>query len=255
VDQVEPAGADSDHRRVLNEEFGRTAGAFAERTQGRFDHMDVVGFARAKPGAMVLEVGAGTGNFLALFADGASRLVAVDLTFGMLTEGRRRHPEIIPVAADGARLPFDSAAFDLVTTAQVLHHVPEPLPLLREMRRVMKPGGRVLVVDQVATESYEQAVFMNELERLRDPSHAACRPASALRIAMRAAGLEIEDERIVAEQNLLSKWMWPSEFPSDRIEAVRKFIEKFGHETGMEWTKDGDDYKFTRQRMMILASR
>lgn len=255
MDEVESVPADRARRHVLNEEFGRTAGAFAERTQGRFDHMDVVGFARPDRSAHVLEVGAGTGNFLALFAERAGRLVAADITLGMLAEGRRRHPEVDSVAADGARLPFAAATFDLVTTAQTLHHVVEPVPFLSEMRRVVRPGGRALIVDQVAPESYEQALFMNELERLRDPSHAASRPASAMRIAVQTAGLQIDDERIVSDQSRISKWMWAKEFPAERIEVVREFIERFGHETGMEWAKDGEDYTFTRRRMMILASR
>ena len=118
----------------------------------------------------------------------------------------------------------------------------------------MAPGGRVLVVDQVSTESFEETAMRHELEVLRDPSHAATRPPSALRIMVGAAGLSIVDEKIVAAEQRLSRWMWPGEFPPERIESVRSFIAARGDETGMDFRPDGDDWVFERRRMMILAT-
>jgi hypothetical protein len=49
--------------------------------------------------------------------------------------------------------------------------------------------------------------------------------------------------------------MWPDEFDQTRIDATKAFIDRHGHETGMEFERDGDDYSFTRRRLMILAER
>lgn len=247
--------AGSGHRSTLQEEFERAAPTFAERTKGRFDPLSPLGFSRAQPGATVAEIGAGTGNFLTLFGPVASRLVAVDLTMGMLKEARERDPRIDALQADGARLPLRTASLDLVMSAQAFHHIPHPVPVLTEMRRVVKPEGRVLIVDQAATESYEQIAFMNQLEILRDPSHATSRPPSAFRIMVRQAGLEIEDEKVVEAPNTFGQWMWPGEFPEERIERVLRFIESFGQETGMDFVRTGDEWHFTRRRIMILARR
>lgn len=217
--------------------------------------MNVVEFSDLKGGEAVVEIGAGTGNFLQLFSEVARRLVAVDLTPAMLCEARRQWEGMEVVVADGARLPFGSRTIELVATAQVLHHVWEPLPILKEMRRVMREDGRMLIVDQVSTERYEEAVAMNKLEVLRDPSHASSRPPSALRTLLRVAGLVIVSERIVEVEQRMSTWMWPDEFPEDRIEKVRRFIKEHGHETGMGIERDGDDYVFARRRIMLLASR
>jgi SAM-dependent methyltransferase len=246
---------DPAHRDLLRTEFERVAATFARRTAGRFDDLDVVPFSRIEEGDIVVEVGAGTGNFLALFEERASRLIAVDLTEGMLREARRLFPHMVPVMADGAQLPLASGTVDLVSCAQVLHHVWEPLPLLKEMRRVVKPGGRVLVVDQVATERYEEAVMMNRLEVIRDPSHAACRPPSAMRTLVRATGLEIVDEKISVSSQTMSGWMYPEEFPPERFEAVERFIEEHGSQTGMDFRREEGDWSFTRRRMMLLAQR
>ena len=242
-------------RKLLQEEFDRAAEAFAERTKGRFDEMGVVPFSRVEAGESVAEVGAGTGNFLALFEDVAARRVAVDITFGMLAEARRRHSSLELIQADGAALPLRSGSIDLVTSAQAFHHIYKPLPVLMEMRRVAGPEGRVLVVDQISTERYEEMAFMTEVEALRDPSHAASRPASAMRMLVMSAGLEIVDEREHVDHSRFSKWMWPGEFPEERIEKVRDFVARFGAETGMEFEPDGDDFTFKRRRLMLLAHR
>jgi ubiquinone/menaquinone biosynthesis C-methylase UbiE len=246
---------DSRHSDTVRREFERTAGTFDERTRGRFDAMDIVAFSRVAEDDLVLEVGAGTGNFLGLFEDVSSGLVALDLTAAMLEQSRSRFPRMMRVQADGARIPLVSECVDLVASAQALHHIWDPLPILMEMRRVVQPQGRVLIVDQVAPERYEEAVAMNELEIVRDPSHASSRPASAFRVLLRRAALEIIDERFHESVDRLSSWMWQQEFPAERIEAVRRFIAERGQQTGMSFERDGDDWVFTRRRMMILARR
>lgn len=242
------------HDDVIREEFARAAGGFAERTKGRFDHMDVVAFSRSGAGDTVVEVGAGTGNFLSLFRDAAARLVAVDLTPEMLAQARR-HEGLHLVAGDGRRLPLRSGSIDLVASAQALHHVQEPAAVVKEMRRVARPGGRVLLVDQVATQRYEEALMMSRLELERDPSHALSRPPSAYRMIVQAAGLQILDESLSESEQRLSTWMWPGEFPEERIDAVRDMIEKIGPETGMCFERDGDDWVFVRRRLMLLAGK
>lgn len=244
----------ADHDAAIRAEFDRAAEGFSRRTAGRFDHMDVVEFSRVQNGDTVLEVGAGTGNFLVLFRDVAAGLVAVDLTPAMLAQARV-HGVLHLVAGDGRRLPLRSQSVDLAASAQALHHVHDPVAVVKEMRRVTRAGGRVLLVDQVATEKYEEAAMMTELEVARDPSHAASRPPSAYRMIVRAAGLEVLDERVVESEQRLSRWMWPGEFPEERIERVGELIEKIGPETGMGFERDGDDWVFTRRRLMLLAER
>ncbi|MDQ4143008.1 MAG: class I SAM-dependent methyltransferase [Actinomycetota bacterium] len=248
-------GAGQENKEVLREEFNRAAGAFSQRTKNRFDKLGAVEFSQLEAGGSVLEVGAGTGNFLRHFGDVAGSLVALDLTPGMLEVGRADHPSILPVLGDGARLPFRSRSFDLVTSAQTLHHVRDAMPFLREMRRVVKDEGSVVIVDQVATERYEEIAFRDQLEVLRDPSHAVSRAPSSFLVMIQAAGMSVIEERILTSRSKLSEWMWPGEYPVQRIDAVRDFIERFGHETGMEWEREGDDWSYTRRRLMVRARR
>jgi ubiquinone/menaquinone biosynthesis C-methylase UbiE len=239
----------------MREEFTRAAATFAERTKGRFDHMSVVEFSKVGAGATVLEVGAGTGNFLNLFAGEDRRLIALDLTEEMLREAQSNFPDMDLVLADGKALPFASRSIDLVTCAQMLHHVHDPLPLLKEMRRVATDDAAVLVVDQVAPESYEQTAFMNQLEAIRDPSHATSRSRSSMRVLLQSAGLDIVEESLATSTQTMSNWMAPGEFPEERFPAVEEFIERFGAETGMNFRRENDEWAFDRHRMMFLCRR
>ena len=246
--------ADPAHDRSIRAEFDRAGALFKERTRGRFDHMEVVSFSRAVPGEVVVEVGAGTGNFIALFKEVAGAVIAVDLTHSMLLQARE-HGSLQLVGGDGRKLPLRSASADLVASAQALHHIFDPAAVVKEMRRVARPAGRVLLVDQVATERFEEAALMTELELARDPSHAVSRPPSAFRIIARAAGLEILDEHVAESEQRLSTWMWAGEFPEERVAAVRELIERIGPGTGMGFERDGDDWVFTRRRIMLLGRR
>lgn len=246
-------GGMADEQYLIRAEFTRAAAGFGARTAGRFDALDAPGFSRLRPGEVVAEVGAGSGGFLGLFAYLAGALIAVDLTPAMLAQAQARLPGVLAVVGDGANLPLRTGSVDLVACAQVLHHVRAPVPLLAEMARAAAGGGRVLIVDQVATERFEEAAAMTWLERVRDPSHAASRSPSMLRLLCAKAGLDIVDERLHEDEQRLSGWMWPGEFPPERIAAVRRAIEEHGAETGMGFRRDGADWVFVRRRMMVLA--
>ncbi|HVF52904.1 MAG TPA: class I SAM-dependent methyltransferase [Actinomycetota bacterium] len=244
----------AEHSAIV-EEFTRTAELFDARTAARFDAMDVVGFSGLEPGGSILEAGSGTGNFLARFIGHAGTLIGVDLTPAMVAVAAKSHPEILSLVGSATHLPVRSAAMDLVACAQMLHHVWEPADVVREMRRATRPGGSVLIVDQVAPESFEAAQAMTALERLRDPSHAVSRPPSAYRLMAQSCGLEIVDERVHDQADSLSHWLAPEEFPEDRIGSVRDLIERHGGEMGMSFERHEDDWTFVRRRIMLLAKR
>lgn len=103
-----------------------------------------------RKGMRVLDLAAGTGtSSVALAAHGAN-VVATDFSEGMLAEGRRRHGanDLVEfVQADAMALPFDDDSFDAATISYGLRNVSDPRAALAEMRRVVRPGGRVVVVE------------------------------------------------------------------------------------------------------------
>jgi len=107
------------------------------------------------------DLGCGTGQLTAALAPFVARVIAVDGSAAMLQAAKRRLQGLTNVdlrRGELEALPIDDARLDAATMALVLHHLPEPDRALREVARVLKPGGRLLIVDMLPhdRESYRQ---------------------------------------------------------------------------------------------------
>ena len=101
----------------------------------------------AHPGQKVLDVAAGTGVSSEPFADAGVDVIAADLSEGMLDVGRRRRPDMTFVQADVTALPFEDGTFDAVTMSYGLRNVADYPKALSEIYRVLKPGGRIVILE------------------------------------------------------------------------------------------------------------
>ena len=106
-----------------------------------------------RPGQRILDLAAGTGTSSRTFADAGALVVPADLSLGMVTEGKKRQPDLGFVNADALELPFADDTFDAVTISYGLRNIEDTLAALTEMRRVTAPGG-VLVVAEFSTPTW-----------------------------------------------------------------------------------------------------
>jgi demethylmenaquinone methyltransferase/2-methoxy-6-polyprenyl-1,4-benzoquinol methylase len=98
-------------------------------------------------GDLVLDLAAGTGTSSLPFVEAWRTVVPCDFSMGMLQVGKQARPQLPFTAGDGTRLPFADGVFDAVTISFGLRNIVDPLTGLREMRRVTRPGGRLVVCE------------------------------------------------------------------------------------------------------------
>ncbi len=115
--------------------------------QDRRWRRDVIDAVDPKPGERVLDLAAGTGTSSQPFADRGARVVPCDFSIGMLRVGKRNRPHLPFTAGDGTRLPFADDTFDAVTISFGLRNIVDPDAGLRELLRVTRPGGRLVVCE------------------------------------------------------------------------------------------------------------
>ncbi|WP_345039498.1 demethylmenaquinone methyltransferase [Georgenia daeguensis] len=101
----------------------------------------------ARPGERVLDLAAGTGTSSEEYADAGIDVVPCDFSTGMMGVGKRRRPDLPFVAGDAMALPFADETFDVVTISFGLRNVADTDRGLREMLRVTRPGGRLVVCE------------------------------------------------------------------------------------------------------------
>ena len=153
----------------------------------------------------VLDLGSAAGHVALALAPRARLVLGLDPALAMLREAQRLTAargvtNVVPIAATADPLPFPDEAFDLVTCRYAAHHFPDLPGALWEVARVLRLGGRFLVVDTIAPEDPALDAFINEVERTRDPSHAHDYRLSQWADALAGFGLRYE---------LLARWELP----------------------------------------------
>jgi ubiquinone/menaquinone biosynthesis C-methylase UbiE len=143
---------------------------------------------------VVLDVATGAGATALALAPRVRLVVAHDLTPSMAARARRSAQErglgnVHAVLSPAERLPFAEERFDLVTCRTASHHFDDVGAAVREMRRVVRPGGRVVLVDQVAAEDPALRALQHDLEVLHDATHRRTYTPAEWRSTFEDAGL------------------------------------------------------------------
>jgi ubiquinone/menaquinone biosynthesis C-methylase UbiE len=194
----------------VRKRFSETAAAIAEMQDRRAaetaDHvarlLTLTGDERA------LDVGTGAGAFALALAPLVHEVVGVDVVPELLAEARKRataNAEFVEGDAESLAFPTDS--FDVVCTARTLHHMARPEVVLSEMTRVLRPGGTMLVVDQLASNDPLAAIELNQFEKARDPSTTRILADVDLRALFDSNRLVLRRAETVVEERDLERYL------------------------------------------------
>ncbi|HVW73339.1 MAG TPA: methyltransferase domain-containing protein [Rhizomicrobium sp.] len=188
--------ASTHHDRIV-QQFTRWARPFSELAV----HSEADGLRRTlaaaqlKPHMQVLDVACGPGIVACAAAAQARHVTGIDLTPAMIEQAMERQQRggltnLTWRIGDATGLPFPDRSFDVVLTRYSFHHMPDPIASLREMKRVTRPDGRIVVID--ATPSPESQAAYDRMEILRDPSHTSALTLEQLRTLGHEIGLQEE---------------------------------------------------------------
>jgi ubiquinone/menaquinone biosynthesis C-methylase UbiE len=225
------AGAAKNFGRIVQREFTKQAERFSKsRTMRRKGGLEILpGLVGAKPSHRVLDLACGPGFVALEFAKHVERVVGVDLTAEMVKQARalarkERAGNVSFRVADAMRLPFRDGAFDVVVTRASFHHFPDPEQILKEMARVLKPRGRMLISDNTSKDHPEKSRRQNALEKMRDPSHVEMLPLRKWRRLFKTAGLKVVKERGLVQPRNVEDWMELTHTPAAMKTKIRRLL-------------------------------
>ena len=186
----------------------------------------IVEFSGAGPDDTVLDVACGGGLVVCAFAKTVRHATGIDLTPAMLEQARKNQAaqgltNVTWQQGDVVPLPFPDASFSIVTSRFAFHHFLDPLAVLREMKRVAKPGGKVMVVDSAPAP--DRADAFNRVEKLRDPSHVRAMPVDEHKSLYAQAGLpepRLTWYRLESEMEALIARSFPNPGDDEKIRAL-----------------------------------
>jgi ubiquinone/menaquinone biosynthesis C-methylase UbiE len=216
------------HNAQILDQFTRQAEGFAQAKTTHNEEMleRMIQAAQCSPEDVTLDVACGPGVVVCAFARVARHATGIDLTPAMLDQARKTQTtqglsNVSWDTGDVTRLPYRDGQFDVVTCRYAFHHLTDPLTVLREMARVCRPGGRVVVAD--CTPRADCAEAYDTVEILRDPSHTRALPVAELAALFSAAGLPapaVESLRLPDDLDSLLGHSFPREGDEARVRAM-----------------------------------
>lgn len=225
------------HQRV-DAQFGAAAAAYSSS----LTHSDsgalsrLVELADPKPEYVVLDVATGAGHTALALAPHVTQVIAYDMTEQMLAETRhnavvRGLTNVFTRQGTAEALPFPDGSFDIVTVRQAPHHYADVRTAVREMARVVRRSGRIVIVDSVSPDDDLLDRQWNHIEKLRDPSHVRNYRPTEWRAFVTEAGLRvIFEECSFATENAgpmdFAAWVHRMNAPPAAVEEVTRLFRE-----------------------------
>ena len=211
-------------------------------------------------GMTMLEVAAGTCAVSRSFAPYVNLTVCLDATEAMLHVGRTeaeksRLNNMVFVKGYAEELPFLSDTFDIVISRLAFHHFTAVQAVFDEMVRVLKPGGRIVMIDMLAPKE-ELRGIRDEIETLRDPSHVRNLSKAEMMRLFQKKGLLIEVDDVTRMSVELENWMKLTKIPEDDTARIRSLMDaeiNGGDKTGFYPYRTDKGIRFDQKWEMLIG--
>lgn len=243
------------------EQFGKTAAFYlTHRTHAQGKSLErMVELGQPSPDWRLLDIATGGGHVAYTFAPHVARVWATDITEEMLAQVRgeivKRNLNNVRVAyAKAEGLPFEDASFDCVTCRIAPHHFDSIPEFLAECHRALKPGGKLLLVDNVVVAG-PVGDYINAFERFRDPSHLRAWSMDEWAGAIRAVGFDVTHQEIIPKKMMFEAWA--SRHDATMRAYIRALIAHCDAAVAAELQPkaEGSDLSFQLKEGLFVASR
>jgi len=223
----------------------------------------VVDFAMPTGTERVLDIGTGAGHTALALAPRVAHVVLTDPVDAMLGAARGlfqdagvRNAEFVTAVAE--RLPFPDADFDIVTTRLAAHHFDDVALAMREVARVLRPGGRFIFIDTLAPNDAQSAAFQHEVESLRDPTHRRIYTEREWIAFCEQAGFRVEKTEVVRKAHDFEPWLQRGGEDAATMRRVRDRFLTAPPSAVWDLTivvRDGVVLSFTDRKLVLAARR
>lgn len=254
------------HSESLQRQFTKTVDAFSEYAVRDTPEIlaEKIAFAKLQPADVLLDVACGPGAFVLAAAPAVKLARGADLTLAMLRKARAFQSERLMTnvcfdRAEADHLPYPHTSFDLVTCQFAIHHMLKPRTALKEMIRVLKPEGRIYIVDPVGPESDAKFELYNRIEVLRDPSHTEALRLTSFLQMFEQEGLQVARQTVRRRERSFNQWMLRAglEPRHKNYREARTLLEQSaeGDRAGFLPRAQGGDIVIVHNEAMFLLTR
>ena len=255
---------DEQARRV-QAQFGASASAYVTSPlHAAGEDLDrLLAWGAARRADRVLDVATGGGHTALAFAGIVRRVVAYDLTEPMLAAARthsrtRGAANIEFVAGNADALPFREESFDVVTCRTAAHHFADVGAAVRQIHRVLRPGGSLLLQDILGHDDADANAFILEVEKRRDPSHVRSYRAAQWKAFLRAAGLTVIEDSFIWKLREWNEWTGRMRMTAEARRDLEDFVRRAPERcrAAFEFRLAGDAVvSFNDRQILIRADR
>lgn len=249
------------HSQAVEKQFGSQAQDYltsAVHSQGA-DLQWLAALLRAYPDARVIDLGCGAGHASFIAASVVNNVVAYDLSAQMLEvvakAAKDKGLNNIEVQQGVAEsLPFADNSADVIISRYSAHHWHDVGQALREARRVLKPGGKIIMMDVASPGNLLLDIYLQTVEKLRDTSHVHNYAPGEWLSLFTEAGLQIEELTSGRLELEFSSWVARMRTPEHFVVAIRE-LQKVMSDDVVQHFDIQPDGSFTVDLAMIVATK
>jgi ubiquinone/menaquinone biosynthesis C-methylase UbiE len=247
---------DLERKRLTTASFGELADAYLDSDVHRTGADLELLASWCDDATCALDIACGAGHTAVALAEaGVSTVVAADATSAMVETATETF-DLVGTVADAERLPFADDAFDAVTCRIAAHHFPTPNAFVREVARVLAPGGIFAFEDNVAPNDEQLADFFDQFERLRDPSHGEAFSVAQWHDRFREAGFTVDESATVRKELEYESWVDRTNPDEGRREELNELVRRPEAKTVYGVTvEDGVVHGFGNEKVLIRATK